>query len=543
MKQEDVPVVGLSFLMGEDGRKLLAVLEGPHAMAPIDVDRVNRVLAGQGFADLFLFPEALDSLVKQYNSGAECTLVIGERRDGAFSVTIDADLMAARLTMTPARGGKPVADDEIYAAVRERGITFGIRCDVIESSVAKGYARNKVIAEGDRPVQGDDAQFISLVRKVTNTRLYSDDEQTVDYRNLGNIVTVKRADPLLRRLPPTDGTPGTNILGLPVAAPAGNDIRFSLLTNGAELHRDDPDLLIAAISGQPFFTANGVTVEPVITIRDVDLSTGNLDIEGTLNITGDVKPGMRVKATADIVIEGMVDAGHIEAGGDVEVRGAIIGHGEPRIDGGMLNPEAAMIRAGGSVRAQFVENAVISSGAEIEIRDFVMNSELNAGNGLRVGEPGSGTGRIINSKCRAASKIEAVTIGSRSGTGTVLEVGADPSIKDRFVVAKQSLHCREREWDEAAKAVEYFRDNPDRSTSDAIREKEQAVGRLQTEIQELTGQLRRLKRRFELLDSAWIKAERQVFSGVRISIGEKTLLLDTDMEGVTFTAGEDGISF
>ena len=109
--------------------------------------------------------------------------------------------------------------------------------------------------------------------------------------------------------------------------------------------------------------------------------------------------------------------------------------------------------------------------------------------------------------------------------------------------AVKTMEEGEKELEETSKALEYFRDNPDRTTADAKQEKERALRRLQTEIQELTGQLRRLKKRFEQLESAGIKAERQVYCGVRIRIGEKTLLLDKDMEGLTFTLGEDGISF
>ncbi|RQW87255.1 MAG: DUF342 domain-containing protein [Geobacter sp.] len=535
-----VPSTGLIFFI--DGGKLLAVLEAAAAMDPIDKDQVNQLLACQGFSDLFIFAEVCEELVTHCNSGAAFTCILGEVRDGAFSMDIDPNLMSVHLTITPAYGGKPVTAGQIYAALLEKNITFGIQDETIQAAIAKGYARNKLIASGVAPIPGDDAQFLSLLRESKNNRLISDDTEIVDYRNFGNISTVKQGAPLMRRLPPTDGTPGTNILGSPVPAPGGDDIQFSTLVSGSEIHQDDPDLLVAAISGQPFLILNGVTVEQVITIKNVDLTTGNLDIEGSLTITGDVKPGMQVKATADIVIGGMVEAAHVEAGGDIEVKGAVIGQGEPRI-GAEDHTLAAMVRAEGSFRALFVENAMITAGGDIAIREFVMNSELSAGNSIVVGEPESSKGRIIRSICRAAARIEAISIGSWSGAGTALEVGVDPAVLEKFMVAKQAKHDKERKWEEARKALEYFQETPDRTTTEAIKEKEKILLCLQTEIQELTGQLRRLKKRFSLLDSAEIKAVRQIFSGVKVRIGEKTLLLENDMEGVTFTLGEHGIIF
>lgn len=534
---------GLSFHMSEDGNKLLAVFKPVADMAPIDTTWVNKELAEQGFADLFVFVDALNQLVKQYNSGSGFTLSIGERRDGTLSINIDPDFMAAHLTMIPACGGNPVTTDQIYAALREKGITYGILNETIESSVAKGYARNKLIAEGVHPTQGEDAQLLSLLREIKDSRHDFDENETIDYRNFGNIITVKQGDPLMRRVPPTEGNPGTNILGSAVPAPMGNDVQFSPQLNGAALSQDDPDLLVAVISGQPVLVANGVNIEPVITIKNVDLSTGNLDIEGTLNITGEVKPGMQVKATGDIVIEGFVEAAHIEAGGDIEIKGGIIGQGEVRINSNELNPAAAIVRANGSVKALFVENALVSSCNDIIIHEFVMNSELSSGNRIMVGEPGSQKGRIISATCRAAAQIDAITIGSRAGVSTMVEVGADPSAMDKLTSVKNILLSREKELEEATKALAYLHENPNKASSDMLKEKEKAFYRLQTEIQELSGQKRRLQKRMELVDNARIKVEREVYSGVRVKIGEVTLLLDQDMENVTFSMGEDGITF
>jgi uncharacterized protein (DUF342 family) len=539
----DVPGAGLSFQMSQEGKKLLAVFEPVADAAPIDKTWVNQELAEQGFADLFIFADTLNQLVKQYNSGSGFTLTIGERRDGTFSINIDTDLMAAHLTMTPSCGGNPVTSNQVYEALKEKGIVFGVLDETIESSVAKGYARNKLIAEGVHPTQGEDAQLLSLIQEIKDSRQDFDDSATIDYRNFGNIITVKQGDPLMRRVPPTEGNPGTNILGSTIPAAMGNDVQFSSQLNGAALSQDDPDLLVAVISGRPVLVPNAVNVEPVITIKNVDLSTGNLDIEGTLNITGDVKPGMHVKATGDIVIEGFVEAAYIEAGGDIEIKGGLIGHGEVRNNDNELNPAAAVIRANGSVKALFVENAFISSSADIVVHEFVMNSELNAGNRIMVGEPGSSKGRIISALCRATSQIDAITIGSRAGVSTVVEVGADPSVLDKLTSVKDMLLTKEKEMEEITKALAYLRENPNKVSPDMLKEKEKAFHRLQTEIQELSGQKRRLQKRMELVDNASIKVEREVYSGVRIKIGEMTLLLDQEMENVTFRIGEDGITY
>ena len=62
-------------------------------------------------------------------------------------------------------------------------------------------------------------------------------------------------------------------------------------------------------------------------------------------------------------------------------------------------------------------------------------------------------------------------------------------------------------------------------------------------LMELTGQKRRLQKRMERVENAAIRVEREVYSGVRIRIGEVTLLLEEDTVNATFRMGEDGIVY
>jgi uncharacterized protein (DUF342 family) len=76
-----------------------------------------------------------------------------------------------------------------------------------------------------------------------------------------------------------------------------------------------------------------------------------------------------------------------------------------------------------------------------------------------------------------------------------------------------------------------------------MKEKEKAIQRIQTEIQERAGQKRRLQKKTELADSAGIRVEHDVYSGVRVRIGGMTLLLQEDMYNTAFRMGENGITY
>jgi uncharacterized protein (DUF342 family) len=544
MAERGVPGSGLSFQLVENGNILAAVFESVDNMAPIDADWVGQRLAERGFGRFFVFADALGELVRKYNAASGGFMLnIGERRDGTCSINVVPDLMAAHLTIVPPFGGEPVSREQIYEALREKGIVFGILDEKIAALVAEGDGRNTLVAVGAQPVPGEDTRFLSLVPEMRERCPQPDDSDTVDYRNLGDLISVKPCDPLMRRLPPTDGEPGRNIMGHPIPATRGNDVPFRRELNGTAFAPDDADLLIAAISGQPVLVPEGVIVEPVFTVKNVDLSSGNMNISGTLSISGDVKPGMKVKATGDIIVEGTVEAAHIEAGGDIEVKGGIIGQSEVRDGKGELSPATAFILADGSIRARFVENAYLSAANDILVQELAMKSEMNAGNRILVGEPGSSKGRIIGGICRATTQVAAVSVGSRAGINTSIEVGVDPSVQEKLTSVTRTLGIKEKELEETEKSLAFIRENPARVSPDAMKEKEKAIQRIQTEIQELAGQKRRLQKKTELADSAGIRVEHDVYSGVRVRIGGMTLLLQEDMYNTAFRMGENGITY
>ena len=145
----------------------------------------------------------------------------------------------------------------------------------------------------------------------------------------------------MRRFPPTTGTAGRNVRGVPVEPKAGKDASFEGNMVGAYFSAGDPNLLLATFAGQPVHRGNNVHVEPVYRIREVNLATGNISFDGTVEVEGEVLPGMKVHATGEIVIGGVVDGAFLEAGGDIHVGGGIIAKSQ--------------VKAGGAVSARFIE--------------------------------------------------------------------------------------------------------------------------------------------------------------------------------------------
>lgn len=544
MAEEAKPENGLTFQISPDGGKLLATYEPVAQKVPIDTDWVWQALDAQNLSDLFILDDALSNLVKRCAVAADrFTMQIGERRDGTLALTVAPDLMSAYITITSAYGGNAVTSEQILQALQEQKIVSGILHDEIEKAVGEREVLKREIAKGRSPQPGEDSQFISLIPEMRERCPLADDTDNVDYRNLGGIVSVKSGDPLMRRYPATKGTPGENILGTPLPTTDGNDIAFTPNLSGTVFAENDGDLLLAAISGLPVQVDHGIIVEPVINLKNVDLSSGNLHFEGTVNIAGDVKAGMEVKATGDIIIGGVAEAAKIEAGGDIEIKGGVIGQREVRNQKGELNPDISYVHAGGSVTAQFVENACIIAGRDINIREVVMKSELTAGNEVIVGEHGMKKGHIIGGVCRATTLVHAIIAGSPANVSTRIEVGVDPSISEKLSIVKQQLEEKEKRQEETAKTLAYIRDNPAKVDAGMAKLKERVYNIQQAEITELTGRKKSLQKRLELVNNARIEIERTVYFGVHLMVGDKTLLIEDDLESKTFTRGEEGIAY
>ena len=95
---------------------------------------------------------------------------------------------------------------------------------------------------------------------------------------------------------------------------------------GTEISKNNPLELISVIAGVPVDIANGMRVDDIFTIADVNVKSGHVDFEGSVIVTHNVEPGMRINAKGDITVMGTVESGHLTAAGDITIKQGVIGH-------------------------------------------------------------------------------------------------------------------------------------------------------------------------------------------------------------------------
>ncbi|PPK78300.1 hypothetical protein B0F87_101682 [Methylobacter tundripaludum] len=539
---EVTPKDALTFRLDGDN-KLLAVYEPDGDKVTLDATAVREILARQNQSDLFLDEKALSRLVQTYNnSNAGFILEIGERRDGEFIIKVSDDKMTAWLTMTPAYGGAPVTFDQLRRSLKEKGIVSGLITSAeIEAVLKEGKATDYIIAQGAPAVPGLDTQFHSLVPEMQERRPQINEHGIADFRNLGSLILVKQGDPLMRRTLPTEGKNGQNILGQILIPKPSRNTPFTSELKGSMFDPDDNDLLLSAIVGQPLLIPNGVMVSPTITVPQVNISSGNLSFDGTINILGDVMEGMKVYALNDIFVGGTVEAAELEAGGNIIIKGGLIGNSDSSAASTLSM--GGKISCKGSVSARFAKYVSIEAGTSIVIEEYSMNNQLTAMNQILVGKPGGKKGLIIGGSARAMMLIQAVSIGSDAGIKTYIQAGLNPHTQQQLDGIKREIETNEKNQDDIKKIITFIENNPEKDKNGLLDKARRTLDNLTTEIARHQADQESLLAEMSFAEYAKIVVEQTLCNGVEVRIGTQIWKAHEERGKTVFRLIDGKISF
>jgi len=238
-----------------------------------------------------------------------------------------------------------------------------------------------------------------------------------------------------------------------------------------------------------------------------------------------------VRVAGDVVVSGTIEAAEVVAGGNVVVKGGIIGKSESTSGGADGPVETARIHCNGTVQAKFIEHAVIEAGKAIQADGGIRQSELTAGESIMVGKPGSNQGSLIGGRARAHLLVRSPVIGSPSGVPTVVQVGFNPYLNaERSGVEVQ----RKRKMEELAKLKQlltFFEQNPAKAVGGMREKAEHTKEIFEGEIKAMDARLAELAEQMELADGAYIDAPRRIHGGVNLQIGQKLLQVVEDKNG------------
>ncbi len=497
---------------------------GLHPRANADLpswDTLAAAAVAQGWSAEALDSKAVLTFIDLCRHAAETVQApVGQVIDGSLELELDPEHMSALLTLHAPQGGKPVTLEAVRQVLAERGIVHGILEQELIDAVTQGRRETVQIARGTPPTRGTPTRFESLLDRLKPRGQDIDELAQVDYRDLGSLLLVTPGMPLMRRTPPLPGVDGTTVLGAPILPEELPDTPFASDLPGAAVDPEDPLLLRATIGGTPTLVSHGVQVNPLVEVDAVNLSTGNIHFEGSLLVRGDIAATMEVHVTGDVVVNGTMEAALVEAGGNVTVKGGIIGLAEALQDAAAAARTARVV-CGGALRAKFIENAVISAGRDVDVEREVRQSNIAAGGSVNVGPPNTQQSAITGGQTRAMQAVRAGTIGSPSGIPTLVQAGLDPHADIKRAALARKRQKMNEEKAKLEQLLMFLRANPQRAPGDVAERARNTHVKLSQDLLAQDAEEAQLVVDLQPLASATIQAARRFCSGVTIQVGNK----------------------
>ena len=448
--------------------------------------------------------------------------------DSMVSIDISADEMKAAITVTPpGPGGCDIPLESYISLLKGNRVMFGINEQALSEFADKPVYREPfAAAEGERPVNGRDSYIqYNFETEESGVRLREGSNGRVDFKELNIIQNVVEGQPLGKKIPAEQGSPGRTVTGKMMPARDGKDMALPL---GKNVHAgDDGETIIADMNGQVIMLGGKINVEPVYTVKgNVNIKTGNIIFLGTVVINGNVEDGFSVKAAGNIEINGTVERAELDAEGDIIVHQGITG-------------SSGVIRSGRSIFARFIENATIEAGNMVIVSDGIINSRVDAFKRIVCqGKRAS----IVGGRLRATEEINAKSIGSpTSGTETICEVGFDPKSKEQLEVLDAKKAAMDKQLEEVQRNVQTLI-NIKKQRKSLPEDKEASLSELMERRKELSDDLQKNREEAEKIQEflnslkarGKVSASVKVFPGVRIMIRDAKEDVRNEYRAVTF---------
>ena len=441
-----------------------------------------------------------------------------------YHFDISKDRMSATLKWDEVQGRQIPQVPVVVESMRRAGIVYGFDEEYMKKILLKGI--DFIIAKGTEPVKGEDARIEKYFDLSEKGKAASDSHDRVDFKNLQLFVLAKAGDVIAKRIPHTLGTPGRNIFGDEVSAKSGKPRPVPAGKNTVIQNENE---VVAKIDGQIVDSGTTISIDPRFEVSgNVGVSTGNINFNGYVHVSGDVELGFSVTSTGDVEIGGVVAGGSVE-GNNVSIAGGVQGMNRGKIV------------AKGNISASFAENAELEAGGEIRILDVSLHSTLTAGKKVIVeGKRGAITGGMVS----AGEEIRAQVIGNAANVITRLAVGQNPMLHREYKQVSMELVEAKKKMDSLKKTLRTL------ETIDIMSLPEQRIEQINKltrsqfplagEIERKTKQLAKMDEELMQMKHGKVKVRDTIYPGVRLSINSLMKNFQTAQNCCSlYTEGDD----
>lgn len=375
----------------------------------VDVMEMTAFLDKKGIGpyDIKELNTAIHTAVK-----AQAFVKVSDQKGLEFGESMELRFSEDRMTATarfypPTTKGQVMDMKEIVGDLQYNHIQYGIIADSLKSFVMnRTYCTDIVVAKGTQPVQGKDA-YITYNFDANPTRKPKQlEDGSVDFHSLNIFTKVQKGDLLATLTPAIQGTPGRDVYGNHIAPAKVKQMSLKYSRNISL--SEDKLQMFSDVSGDVQLAGDTVFVSDTYTVpADVDTSTGDIEYDGNVIVTGNVRTGFTIRAKGSVQVNGVVEGACIYSGDSIV------------LNRGMQGMARGYLEAENNIVAKFVESGTLTAKNNITVGSL-LHSKVKAGNDIVVNGKKA---FIIGGDVSAGHMIDVRSTGNQMETFTVLRVG------------------------------------------------------------------------------------------------------------------------
>ncbi|MBB1487888.1 DUF342 domain-containing protein [Oceanospirillum sp. D5] len=520
------PDTGLEYILNEAGTRVIARYQPTQQMLNLTADDISQQVKEAGFPpeDFPLFEDRVRDLVIGIRQRKSFEIELGGPVDANISIHLSMDETLASVQITPPMGkGLPASREAFDTELQKNRIRIGINEELINEIFADGPVLNiteaccYLIAHGKKAIDGKDSDFIPLVEQVSERRprILKDSQNKADYKELGEFPVYPEETRVFRLTEPVAGIDGMTVTGKPIRAYHGKELKLKM-DKTVRPDYEDRRVYVSTVKGMPVFTEKGVHIENVLQVDEVSLATGNVRYDGSIQVKKGVNPGMLVEASGDIRVGGLVDSCTVTAGGNIEVKGGIMGQKSPDLKAEAPTKENAVVRAKGNIQARFIQDAWVESNGSISAQKLIMHSRIWAENSIKL----AASGQFVGGHAIAGEYIEGGQLGVPASVPTLLEVGPLDHARDEMSKIQQKIKDGFEQARQLKQLIHRIREEHRRVSPEKKEQILKARDTIKNALKALEHRRQELEETIQTRKKARVKALKKAYSGCNITIAD-----------------------
>lgn len=434
-------------------------------------------------------------------------------------IIISENEMSADIILCEKENRQKYSVDEIMSFLAQGGVKNGIDKQKVNELIDKRIYNKQInIAKGKEAVEGKDGEFEFHFLTELSNKPYENEDGTVDYTRIDFFIPVKKDAEIVTYHKCLQGMMGFTVTGRLITAKRGRE-KPAIMGRGFRISEDNCHYY-SMMDGKIMYdqVMNRITISEMLMIEsDLTIKEGNINFRGDVYVRGAVRSGMKICASGNVTVDGIVEAAEIKAGNNILLRSGVFGNNK------------GFISAGKDIVGKFFEKCSVTAGNDISC-SYIMESSVEAGKSIEVvGKKGL----ILAGELRAFIDVTSNNAGNEFGTQTRIAVGIDRRLTEKIEEVDDLIAKTDSEIAVFKKGLETdspMKDRIEMALSIKTSQKIECVTRKEVLLQ-----------RLGKAASAFVCIRSNVYPGVQIVINEDSMLNQKKLNNVTFRRSTDHI--